>query len=140
MSATRPSATPSSDRLLAVGLAALAAYGVVLGVVMVAAPGTFYAEIGPFGPRNDHYIRDTATLNLALGVVALVAVRRASWRLPVLAFAVIQFGLHSANHLLDIGEAEPAWIGPADFAGLLIATLLLAVLLVATRRRASSRV
>ncbi len=135
MSATRPSATPSSDRLLAVGLAALAAYGVVLGVVMVAAPGTFYAEIGPFGPRNDHYIRDTATYNLAAGAVALVAVIRRSWRVPVLVFLVIQFALHSVNHLVDIDEAVPSSVGVFDFVALAVATVLLAVLLARTREK-----
>jgi peptidoglycan/LPS O-acetylase OafA/YrhL len=134
----RHTAQSLGARLLPVGLAALAAYGLALGILMAVAPGTFYAEIGPFGPRNDHYIRDTATFNLALGMVAFVAVRRASWRLPVLAFAVVQFGLHSVNHLVDIDEAEPAWVGPADFAGLVVATLLLALLIAGARREGSS--
>ena len=58
---------------------------------------------------------DLATFYLALGAVALVAVRRASWRVPVLALALVQYALHSLNHLIDIGESDPSWLGPANF-------------------------
>jgi hypothetical protein len=61
-----------------------------LGLALWLAPGFFYDEIGPYGARNDHYMADLATFYLALGAVALVAVRRTSWRVPVLAFALIQ--------------------------------------------------
>lgn len=119
----------SLDRVVTVGLAAFAGYHLALGLFMAAAPGVFFTEIGPFGPRNDHYIRDLSTYNLAFGVVLLVAAARRSWRLPVLWLTVVQFALHTVNHLLDIGDAEPSWVGPADFAGLLVATVLLVGLL-----------
>ena len=51
---------------------------------MVLAPHVFFADIGPFGAYNDHYIRDVATYNAALGVALLVAYRRESWRAPIL--------------------------------------------------------
>jgi Na+-transporting NADH:ubiquinone oxidoreductase subunit NqrB len=97
----------------------------LLGLLLWVTPGFFYDEIGPFGARNDHYMGDVATFYLALGAVALVAVRRASWRVPVLALALIQYALHSLNHLIDIGESDPAWIGPADFASLTLTAVLL---------------
>jgi hypothetical protein len=96
-----------------------------LGLALWLAPGFFHDEIGPYGPQNDHYMADVATLYLALGAAALVAVGRASWRVPVLAFALIQYALHSLNHLIDIGESEPSWLGPANFVALLLSTLLL---------------
>lgn len=122
-------ASPPDDRLLQAGLLALGAYGVGLGLFMVVAPGPFFEEIGPFGARNDHYIRDNATFTIALGAGALVAAARPRWRVPVLAITVLQFALHSVNHLVDIGEAEPGWIGVADFVALTVAALLLAALL-----------
>lgn len=81
-------------------------------------PGFFYEQVGPFGPRNDHYMGDLATWYLALGALALVAVRRREWRGPVLVLAVLQNLLHAFNHLLDVGEADPgvARAGHADFA------------------------
>jgi hypothetical protein len=101
----------------------------VLGFLLWVTPGFFYDEIGPFGPRNDHYMGDVATWYLALGAATLVAVKRTSWRVPVLALALIQYALHSLNHLIDIGESDPGWIGPADFASLTLTTVLLAWML-----------
>lgn len=110
-------------------LIAFGAGQLVLGLLLWATPGFFYEEIGPYPPRNDHYMGDVATFYLALGVAALIAVSRASWRVPVLAFALIQYGLHSVNHLIDIGESEPSWLGPANFVSLVLMTLLLAWML-----------
>jgi hypothetical protein len=104
-------------------------YNVVLALWMGIAPHSFYRAVGPFEVFNSHYVRDTATFQAAFAVGFLGAVRRPSWRVPVLAMAVVQFGLHSANHLLDIGDAHPAWTGYFDFFALLAATLLLVRLL-----------
>jgi hypothetical protein len=115
--------------LLALGISQLA-----LGLWMAIAPGSFYDALGPFGDRNDHYLGDVATFYLALGVVALVAARRASWRLPVLAFGAIQYTFHAINHLIDIGEADPGWVGPFDFAALALSAAGLAWLAEVARR------
>ena len=100
-----------------------------LGLFLALAPGTFFDAIGPFGTRNDHYMRDLATFYIALGVAGLVAVRRPGWRVPVLALATIEFVLHAINHLADIGEADPKWNGPATFALVAASTALLAWML-----------
>jgi hypothetical protein len=101
----------------------------VTGLLLWIAPGFFYDEIGPYGPRNDHYMGDLATFYLALGGVGLIALRQVSWRVPVLALAVIAYALHSLNHLIDVGEAEPSWLGPANLALISLSTLLLAWML-----------
>jgi hypothetical protein len=101
----------------------------LVGLLLWVTPGFFHEEVGPFGPRNDHYMGDLATFYLALGAVGLVAVGRASWRVPVLAFAVIAYALHSLNHLIDVGEAEPGWVGPADLVLVALSTLLIAWML-----------
>jgi presenilin-like A22 family membrane protease len=106
-------------------LIAFALGQLLLGVLLWVTPGFFYDEIGPFGARNDHYMGDVATFYLALGAAALISVRRESWRVPVLALALIQYALHSLNHLIDIGESDPGWIGPADFASLTLTAALL---------------
>jgi hypothetical protein len=97
----------------------------VLGLALWLAPGTFFEEVGPYGARNDHYMGDLATFYLALGAASLVAVVRSRWRVPVLAVALVQYVLHSLNHLIDVGEADPGWLGPAN----LIAVAATAVLL-----------
>jgi hypothetical protein len=98
---------------------------VVTGALLWLAPGFFHDEIGPYGARNDHYMGDLATWYLALGAAALVAVRRAGWRVPVLALAFLQYALHSVNHVIDVGEADPDWLGPVNLVSLVLATLLL---------------
>lgn len=118
-----------SERALAAGLWVFGAYHLLLGAFMAIAPHSFYKEIGPFGGYNGHYVRDVSTFMLALGVGLLVAVRKPSWRVPVLAVTTIQFALHSLNHLLDIGKAHPGWTGYSDFFSLAAATALLAWLL-----------
>lgn len=106
------------------------------GVLLWVTPGFFYDNVGPFGPRNGHYMADVATFYLALGAAQYVAARHASWRVPVLAVAVLQSALHAVNHLIDIGNADPGWLGPVDFAGIALATALLAWMLSTAYRTA----
>ncbi len=112
--------------LVQVGLAVFALYSFAVAALMVFAPHTFFVDIGPFGVQNDHYLRDTATFNVAFGAALTVAIWRESWRVPVLCCVALQFALHSLNHLADIGAAHPHWLGPADFVSLTAATLILA--------------
>jgi hypothetical protein len=114
---------------LTAGIALLALYSLGLALVMVIAPHSFFQSIGPFGRQNDHYIRDTATFSAAIGVGLVVALRRTSWRVPMLAISTVQFALHSINHLVDIDTAHPAWKGYFDFFGLAASTVLIAGLL-----------
>jgi len=117
-------------------LAVFAAVQLVLGLLLWLTPGFFFDEIGPYGVRNDHYMGDLATWYLALGAAGVVAVRRTRWRVPVLAVAFIQYALHSLNHLIDIGDADPGWLGPVNFASLVLTTVLLAWMLNAEREPA----
>jgi hypothetical protein len=121
--------------MMKIALAAFAALQLLTGALLWLVPGFFYDVVGPFGPRNDHYMGDLATGYLTLGAFVLVAVRRPDWRGPVLAFALLQNVLHAFNHLLDVGEADPAWLGPAN----LLALVLLGGLLVVTLNEAGKR-
>ena len=107
-----------------------------LGLWQVIHPASFFESIGGFGPRNDHYIRDVATWDLALGAAFLVAAGRPSWRLPVLWFAVLQSVLHLVNHIVDVGEADPTWAGPVDVVLLAITSIALTAVMVAARKEA----
>jgi hypothetical protein len=118
--AARPAST------VRVGLIAFAAYSFVIAALMIFAPHTFFTDIGPFGVQNNHYLRDTASFELAFGVALLIAYRRVSWRTPILCCVTLQFALHSINHLVDIGAAHPYWLGPFDVGTLTLATLALA--------------
>src|SRR4051794_29530687 len=102
------------ERALVPGLAILAVSQLVLAVWMVADPGSFFDNVGAFGARNDHYIRDVASWEIALAVCAVIAIRRPSWRVPVLAFALVQFAFHALNHFIDAGDAHASTNGWAD--------------------------
>jgi hypothetical protein len=114
------------SRTVLVGVVAFAAVELALAVFMAAAPHAFYTAIGPFGARNDHFVRDLATYNAALGVGLVISIRHLSWRAPMLAILTVQFALHSINHLIDISSADPAWVGYFDFFALTAATVQLA--------------
>lgn len=118
----------SVSALVPHGLRAYGALQTAQGAWMVLAPGSFFDAVGPFGDRNDHYLRDAATWSLALGALCLLAAARPAWRLPVLALAAVQAGLHGINHVADADLADPAWVGTFDAVSLLALTGLLAVL------------
>jgi lysylphosphatidylglycerol synthetase-like protein (DUF2156 family) len=122
------------DKLVAGVLGVLGAYLVLISIWMLVAPGSFFDAIGPFGERNDHYIRDAATFQLALGVLALVAVRRPELRWVAVGVIGLEFVLHAVNHLVDIDETSPAWVGPFDFVGLALASIALVWIFLMLRR------
>jgi hypothetical protein len=117
-------------------LAVFAAVQLVLGLLLWLTPGFFFDEIGPYGARNDHYMGDLATWYIALGAATLVAVRDARWRVPVLAVALLQNMLHVINHAIDVGNADPEWLGPANLVSLALTSLLLAWMLKVAREPA----
>jgi hypothetical protein len=117
-------------------LAVFAAVQLVLGLLLWLTPGFFFDEIGPYGVRNDHYMGDLATWYIALGAATLVAVRDARWRVPVLAVALLQNTLHVINHAIDVGNADPEWLGPANLVSLALTSLLLAWMLKVAREPA----
>ena len=38
---------------------------------------------------------------------------------------LLWYALHSVNHLIDAGEADSSWLGPANLVSLVLATILL---------------
>jgi hypothetical protein len=103
----------------------LAAVQLFLGAFLVVAPGTFVDKLANYGSgADDHFLRDVGTFYLAMGTGLLLAVRRPSWRVPVLFLVTLQYALHTANHLVDIGDADPGWLGPFNFFSLLLLTFV----------------
>ena len=134
-SETPPTAGATDDRAVRVILVGFAVYLFAVAILALVAPRAFFEKVGPFGPKNPHYTRDGAIFEFALGVGAAVAVSRQSWRVPLLATMALQSLLHSINHLSDIANAPPRWLGPFDFVGLAIGTVVLAWALARARRQ-----
>ena len=82
-----------------------ALYHLALGGWFLLAPGSAYDTLAEFPPRNDHFLRDVSSFYLAFGLAFWVASRRASWRAPVLALAIVQYAIHTVVHVFDVGAA-----------------------------------
>jgi hypothetical protein len=103
----------------------LAAVQLLLGAFLVIAPGTFVDKLANYGRgADDHFLRDVGTFYLAVGAALLLAVRHPSWRVPVLFLVALQYALHTINHLVDIGDTDPGWLGPFNFFSLLLVTIV----------------
>lgn len=106
-------------------LVLLAGVQLLLGAFLAIAPETFEDTIAPYGGGADsHFLRDIATFYLAVGAALLLAIRRRSWRVPVLFVVALQYAVHTVNHLIDIGDTDPSWLGPFNFVSLLLLTVL----------------
>jgi hypothetical protein len=125
---------------LRAGLWTLAGVQLVTGLWLVASPSTFYSAIADFGARNTHDLRDISAFYLASAVVLAVSTARPSWRAPALALVGLQFALHALNHLLDVGDASPGWVGPFDLAALAAGALMIGWLYRAADRDDRERV
>ena len=117
----------NESRLRAI-LLVLAVYHLLLGALMFFAPKAFYDTLGKFPPENLHYIKDTGTFYIALGVVFFVSARRRSWRTPVLVFAALEYAIHAINHLVDVSKASSDLLGWFDFFAISFIALILAAL------------
>jgi hypothetical protein len=89
-----------------VGLVILAFQGLLSGIWATATPRGFYDDfpgfglswVSPDGPYNEHLMRDYGALNLALGIVALVA---AIWLTRGLVIAAaLAWIVYSIPHIL----------------------------------------
>ena len=125
-------------RAVGVWLLLLGITELVLAAFMLLAPGAFFASLGPFGLRNDHYIQDSAAFEAAIGVAALLALWRPGWRVPVLVVATLHFGLHAVSHLIDVGEARPVSVGVADLVSLTVLAVVCGALAHLAARRSDS--
>ncbi len=122
------------DRVIAPGCGALGALVLLTALAMALDPAGFIDEAGGFGAVNEHLVRDVATWSATLGVALLTAARLAAWRVPILAFAVLQGALHTVNHAFDADLADPGWKGWATVGLQAAVTTVTAWLLVAARR------
>ena len=137
-----------ADRVVRIGLAVLAAIGLMVGVWAAFFPRSFYDDIpsgglvwvAVDGPYNEHLVRDVGELNLALAVAAIVAaVTLARWAVVAAAAAWAVNALpHLVYHLrhLDLYDTTDQVANVASLVGALV---LPVVVLVAEWRRPGPR-
>lgn len=118
------------ERAERVTLVGLGAVFLALGAWAAVDAASFAGTIANFGPPNPHLVHDFAAASATFGIGLLIASRAAAWRTPALALAAIWTGLHAVSHLVDIGAAHPAAMGPIEAGLLLVVTAVLAGLAV----------
>ena len=103
-----------TERALQAVLVAVGVFHLVFGLLALVVPDTFFDQIGRYGVENSHYVGDVGAFYAAAGIVFLLAARHRSWRVPVLVLAAFWYGLHSINHLFDVGQARSDARGWSD--------------------------
>lgn len=77
---------------------------------MLAAPEHWYhnvpAAVPDFGPYNVHFVRDLGCAFLTVAAALLLALRCPAWRVPLVAMALVFFGLHAVIHVFDTGRGH----------------------------------
>jgi hypothetical protein len=123
-------------RLASVVIAAFGGLIAGLGVWAAVGSGSFTRVLADFGPQNDHLVHDFGAASIAIGAGLLLAVRRTSWRTPVLVVATAWNGLHAVSHLLDLAEARSLAVGIGEAVLLVVGTGVLGFLAFASREDA----
>lgn len=102
------------ERTLQAVLAVIAIYHVIIGLLALVAPDTFFDQIGHYGIENSHYVGDVGAFMLAFGVAIGISVVRPRWRASLLWLGALWYGFHAINHAFDTGEAKSEGRGWGD--------------------------
>ncbi len=121
--------------LVTIVIAVVGVTQVATGLLAFFAPGAFYDLIASYPPENDHFLKDVGTWNLALGAIALYGARRADWRVPLLGFLALQYGLHAISHAIDVDQADPRWQGTFGLVAQVVGAVVLTALFLRERGR-----
>lgn len=98
--------TASSDRLVTALIAVFAFIELATSLWMVAAPTSFFNNIGPFGIYNGHYLRDVAAFQAGIGVALLSSIWMHALRPGAVCALLAASVLHGANHFADLNAAN----------------------------------
>lgn len=126
--------------LVGIALVGFGLYQLSVALFIVVAPHAFFDTLGPYDRFSQHYLQDPAAFEGALGVGMLLAATRPSWRVPLLVVASLHYSFHALSHGVDLGDADPRWVGPVEFAGLVLASLTLFALTRLAAREERARI
>ena len=77
---------------------------VVTGLWAFAAPRSFYENVAPWPPYNEHLWHDAGSFSLGLGVGLALTLTRRRMNLAGLAGAATAAVFHAISHVIDYGE------------------------------------
>jgi uncharacterized protein YjeT (DUF2065 family) len=111
------------------GLAAAAGgclFFVVNGLWAFAFPRSFFNNVAPWSPYNEHFLRDAGSFSLGVGVALVMLFVRQRSGICALAGAAVAAAAHAVSHVIDYGrggrDSDPYLLGL--FAFLLVIALI----------------
>lgn len=116
-------------------IAVFAAVALGTSLWMVVAPRSFFANIGPFGVFNGHYLRDVAAFQAGIGAALLASIWLRELRSGAVAALLGATALHTFNHWVDVRAAHAGSNADVVDAVLLTCTTLLVAWLFASTLR-----
>ena len=125
--------------IVAIALLVAGATQVLTGVWLLLDPGGFYDAVATYPPRNDHFLRDLGSWNVALGAAAIYGARRPAWRTPMLGLLALQYALHTVSHVIDVDDTDPESLGVVNLVAIAAGAVLLGGLFLRERGRGRGR-
>jgi hypothetical protein len=117
---------------VATGIGAI--FFLVFGAWALVAPSSFFDQLAPWPPYNEHFIHDIGVFQLGIGVALAAALSRMRGALAALAGAAVAAILHVVSHVVDYDDggrsSDPYVLG-------IFALLLVAAFFVESRSRAT---
>jgi hypothetical protein len=116
---------------VATGIGAI--FFLVFGAWALVAPSSFFEQLAPWPPYNEHFIHDIGVFQLGIGVALAAVLSEMHGALAALAGAAVAAVLHVVSHLVDYDggrSSDPYVLG-------IFALLLVAAFFVESRSRAT---
>lgn len=107
----------------------------IVGVWAIVAPESFYDAVATYPPYNDHFLKDVASWNVALGLAALHAARTPSWQRGMCGVLAVLYALHALSHGIDLDQGEPRSASVATLVSQIAGAVVFAALYVRESRR-----
>ncbi len=97
----KPETDTAQQRAARIIVAVNGWFNLLTGLILLFAPGWFYANIADFPPFNRHFLGDIGAFVLALGVGLVLAARNLRQHRGLVGVGALGSLLHAANHLYD---------------------------------------
>lgn len=81
-----------------------AAFFLVFGIWAFLAPRSFFVNIAPWNPYNEHFLHDAGAFQIGIGIALVVSLITAGASVVTLSGAASAATLHALSHVLDAGE------------------------------------
>jgi hypothetical protein len=107
---------------------ALGLFTLVLGLWAFLAPHSFYNQIAPWPPYNEHLFHDVGSFQAGIGATLIIAAFVSDALLVALSGAAVGSVIHAISHIIDSGTGGGRRTDPAALSILAALVVIAAVL------------